>query len=45
LWYFRYDHGIVPPMLRQRFTSFKAAREQAEHYFKTKKITVVEIID
>lgn len=45
LWTFKYDHGIVPPVLRTRFTSFMLAKEQAEIYFKSKKITVVEIRD
>lgn len=43
LWVFKYDHGVVPPNLRNKYTSFNIAKEQAEIYFKTKKIKIVDV--
>lgn len=45
LWVFKYDHGVVPPNLRNKYTSFNLAKEQAEIYFKTKKIKIVDVKD
>jgi len=45
LWSFRYEHGVVPIAFRNKFTSFKQAKEHAETYFKTKKIKIVDVKD
>lgn len=45
LWVFKYDHGVVPPNLRNKYTSFNLAKAQAEIYFKTKKIKIVDVKD
>lgn len=44
-WTFKYEHGHIPPALRDRFTSFKVAKNHAESYFKTKNIKIVEVLD
>lgn len=43
MWTFRYEHGIVPPALREMFTSFKFAKAHAEQYFATKKIKIADV--
>lgn len=43
MWSFKYEHGITPPALREKFTSFKIAKAYAEEYFKTKKIKIVDV--
>lgn len=45
LWAFKYEHGHVPPQLRNKFTDFKTAKTHAENYFKIKNIKIVEVID
>jgi len=45
IWTFRYEHGVVPPTLKARFTSFKLAKEHAEIYLKSKNIKIVEVKD
>jgi hypothetical protein len=45
LWSFKHDRGMVPAPLRNKYTSFKAAREQAEEYFRQKNIRIVEVKD
>lgn len=45
LWTFKYEHGHVPPQLRNKFTDFKTAKAHADNYFKTKNIRIVQVID
>lgn len=45
LWSFKYERGLVPPALKDRFTSFNVAKQQAELYFATKNIRIVEVLD
>lgn len=45
MWKFKYEHGVVPPVLRDRFATFKQARDHAEVYFKQKKIKIVGVKD
>ena len=45
LWYMRYDSGILPPPLRQRFTSFGRLLDFAKGYFQRRDIKIVEIKD
>jgi len=45
LWSFKYEHGVIPPAFRNKFTSFKQAKEHAEVYFKTKKIKIIDVRD
>jgi len=45
MWSFKYEHGAVPPNLRNTFTNFKMAKEHAEIYLMSKKIKIVEVKD
>jgi len=45
LWWFEYDSGIVPLLLKQRFTNFNRARKLAEEYLKRRNIEIVEVKD
>lgn len=45
LWYFKMEHGLIPIPLRQKFTSFKTAKETAEAYFKTRNVRIVDVLD
>jgi hypothetical protein len=45
IWNFKYERGPVPPALRNRYTSFKLAKEAADTYFKTKNVKVVAVRD
>lgn len=45
LWGIRYDHGIVPQPLKQMFTSFNAAKNYANDYFKRRGLEVTEVLD
>lgn len=45
LWTFKYERGIVPGALRERFTSFLQAYNFADNYLKTKNIKIVEVRD
>lgn len=45
LWSFKYEHGHVPPHLRNKFTDFNTAKAHAENYFKTKNIRIKEVLD
>lgn len=46
LWAFRYDNNsILPEPLRQKFTSFSAAKKFATNYFKTRNVEIKEVKD
>lgn len=45
LWSIKYERGIVPPQLKNKFTSFNALKQHAEEYFKAKNIKIVKVID
>lgn len=45
MWSLRYERGIVPTPLRQKFTDFKTLKLQAEVYLRTKNIKIVEVKD
>lgn len=45
LWSFKYERGLVPPALKDRFTSLNFAKQHAEIYFATKNIKIVEVIN
>lgn len=42
LWKFKLDHGVLPEVLRQQFTSFIALMKHAKTYFNNKDIDIVE---
>lgn len=46
LWYFKYDHGVVPNYLDGRkYTKFDDAKKDAEKYFNTRNIQIEEVVD
>lgn len=45
LWSFKYERGVVPSQLKNKFSSFREAYNTAEGYFKTKKIKITKVID
>ncbi len=45
LWTLRYDVGVVPPVLKQKFTSFDALLAFCKTYFNKRNIEITEVID
>lgn len=45
IWYFKYDQGGLPEPLKQRFTSFRIAKEYATDYFKKRNVEITEVIE
>lgn len=45
LWTFKYEAGMIPPMLKGHWTGFRAAKKHAEEYFYTRNIRVSEVKD
>lgn len=45
LWYFKYESGVIPEPLKQRFTSFPLLKKHAEDYYVKRNIAVVEVLD
>ena len=45
LWVLKYEHGMVPPVFKQRFTSFKQAMKFANTYFNKRNFHIVEVED
>lgn len=45
LWYMKYDDGLIPEPLRQRFTTFSRLFKTAEDYFTKRNVKITEIID
>lgn len=44
-WRFKLERGLPPPPLRDRYTDFNTAMKQANQYFTTKNIRIVEVKD
>jgi|SRR5882724_7879684 len=45
MWYFKYDMGIVPPILKGQFTSFKALKKFADVYYERRNMRIKEVLD
>lgn len=45
LWKFKYDEGILPEPLKQKFTSFRLMYEHAKDYFDRRNIDIEEVKD
>lgn len=45
IWYFKYEQGGLPELLKQRFTSFRMAKEYAEDYYKKRNVEITEVIE
>lgn len=45
LWSMKYEAGAVPPVLRQRYTTFGLLLNHAKTYFAGRNIEIKEVID
>ena len=45
LWVLKYDQGVLPPQLKQSFTSFKKLLQYTEMYLKARNVEVEEVRD
>ena len=45
LWRLKFEKGIVPPELRQSYTSFKLLKSAAERYYRQRNIEIEEVKD
>ena len=45
LWFFKYEHGGLPELLKQKFTNFNAAHDHAKKYFNSRGVEIVGIVD
>ena len=45
LWYLKYDMGVIPQPLQQRFTSLRRCLEYTRAYFLSRNIEIIEVID
>ncbi len=43
LWYLKYEKGLLPEPLKQKFTSFKVLREFCNKYFNDRNIEITEV--
>jgi hypothetical protein len=43
-WYVKYDSGVVPQQLQQRWTSFNKLYEFVKNYYATRNIEIKEVI-
>lgn len=44
LWSLKYTAGVIPPPLRQQFTSFKMCKKFVEDYFRGRNVEIKEVI-
>ena len=45
LWYMQYDNGILPPVLRHKYTSIQALIKFAEGYFRGRGLKLIDVVD
>lgn len=45
LWSFKYEVGGLPPVLKQKFTSFGMLLDHAKDYYKSRNILIKEVLD
>jgi len=45
LWFFQYEHGVLPEPLKNKYTGFRKAKKFAEEYFKKRNIRIKEVHD
>jgi len=45
MWTLQYESGILPPPLKQSFTSFNKMLAYTTEYFKRRNIDIVDIVD
>lgn len=45
LWTIRYEKGLPPPKLRNKYTSFSKLKKEMDTYFSTRNIEIVDVKD
>lgn len=45
LWHFKYEDGVLPEPLKQRFTSWSKAKYHADEYYKKRNVQIAKVID
>lgn len=45
LWYLKYEHGVLPPALTGRWTSFPRLIAYVNEYYNKRNVDVIEVID
>lgn len=45
LWSLKFDSGLLPPLLRQQYTSFTKLLIDVKNYYSRRDVVVAEIID
>ena len=45
LWVLKYDQGVLPPQLKQSFTSFKKLFQYTQMYLDARNVEIVEVKD
>lgn len=45
LWMLRYESGMIPPVLRQKFTKFSNLLDHTQRYFSKRGLEITEVID
>ena len=45
LWRMKYEQGLIPPELRQAYTSFSLLKRHAERYYNARNIEIKEVQD
>lgn len=45
LWHMRYDSGVLPEALKQKFTKFSSLVDYIKDYFSRRNVKIEEVID
>jgi len=45
LWTIRYQNGLPPPKLRNKYTSFGKLKKAMDEYYKTRNVEIVDVKD
>ena len=45
MWGFKYDKGMIPPILKNKYTKFSLAFAEAKKYLNSKNVEIVDIRD
>jgi len=45
LWNLKYDSGVLPEPLQQKFTSFKVLKNFVAEYFRNRNIEIAEVVN
>jgi hypothetical protein len=45
MWYMKYDKGVVPSVLKGKYTNFEKLFNDAKNYFEKRNLEIVEVKD